>query len=275
VIPPEFDYVRADSAEAAIAALVEHGEDAKLLAGGHSLIPLLKLRLAQPAVLIDIERVRDLSYIRDEGDHVAVGALTRHRDVERSELLSRSVPLLPAATAHVGDPQVRNRGTIGGSLAHGDGAADLPAVAIAAGATLVLEGPGGRREVAVDDFFQGFLETALGPDELLIEIRFPVASPGWGFQKFRRRAQDWAVVGCAVSRSRGVGSTGVALVNMGSTPFRARAVETALAAGADAREAADLADEGTDPSSDIHASSDYRRHLSRVLVRRALEAAGH
>jgi carbon-monoxide dehydrogenase medium subunit len=256
-----------------VAALTEHGEDAKLLAGGHSLIPLLKLRLAQPSVLIDIERIRDLSYIRDAGDHVAIGALTRHRDVERSEVLAGTNPLLAHAAGHVGDPQVRNRGTIGGSWAHGDGASDLPAVVLALGGTLVAQGPGGTREIPSSEFFQGFLETALAPDELLVEIRVPRSGgAGWSFQKFNRRAQAWAIVGCAVTRSDG--GTGVALVNMASVPVRATAVEAALDSGASASDAAELAAEGTEPPSDIHASGEYRSHLARVLVRRALQQAG-
>ena len=271
MIPPSFDYVRAASADEAIAALTEHGEDAKLLAGGHSLIPLLKLRLAQPSVLVDIERITDLSYVRDAGDHIAIGALTRHRDVERSEVLASANPLLAHAAGHVGDPQVRNRGTIGGSLAHGDGASDLPAVILALGGTLVVQGPDGTREIPAAEFFRGFLETALAPDELLTEIRVPTAGgAGWAFQKFNRRAQDWAIVGCAVIRN---GTTGVALVNMGSTPVRAAAVEAALAGGASNAEAAELAAEGTEPPSDIHGSAEYRRHLARVLVRRALDQA--
>ena len=272
MIPPRFDYTRATSAEEAIAALTEHGDDAKLLAGGHSLIPLLKLRLAQPSVLIDLGRVEDLSYIREDGDAVAIGALTRHRDVERSEALTTHVPLLAAAAHHVGDPQVRNRGTIGGSLAHGDGASDLPAVVLALGGTLVAQGPNGRREIAADDFFEGFLETALAPDELLVEIRVPKTTGGWSFQKFNRRAQDWAIVGCAVATVNG--ATGVALVNMASVPLRATATEAALSGGASAEDAAALAADGAEPPADIHGSSEYRSHLARVLVGRALAEAG-
>jgi carbon-monoxide dehydrogenase medium subunit len=272
MIPPRFDYTRAGSAEEAIAALTEHGEDAKLLAGGHSLIPLLKLRLAQPSVLVDIERVADLSYIRREGEEVAIGALTRHRDVERSELLATEVPLLAAAAGHVGDPQVRNRGTIGGSLAHGDGASDLPAVVLALGGTLVAQGPNGRREIAAADFFEGFLETALAPDELLVEVRVPRAPGGWSFQKFNRRAQDWAIVGVALATVEG--SVGIGLVNMASVPVRATATEEALASGASAADAAALAAEGTEPPADIHGSPEYRSHLARVLVGRALAEAG-
>ena len=271
MIPPAFDYLRVDSAPAAVAALTEHGDDAKLLAGGHSLIPLLKLRLAQPSVLVDVGRLTELSYVRDQGDHIAIGALTRHRDVERSPLLARANPLLAHAAGHVGDPQVRNRGTIGGSLAHGDGASDLPAVVLALGGTLVAQGPDGTREIPASEFFHGFLETALAPDELLTEVRVPpISGGGWSFQKFNRRAQDWAIVGCAVVRN---GSTGVALVNMGSVPLQAAAVEAALAAGASNAEAAELAADDTDPPSDIHGSAEYRSHLARVLVRRALDEA--
>ncbi|MCB1250331.1 MAG: xanthine dehydrogenase family protein subunit M [Acidimicrobiales bacterium] len=271
MIPASFDYVRADSAEAALAALAEHGDEAKLLAGGHSLVPLLKLRLAVPAVLVDIGRLEDLSYIRDAGDHLAVGALTRHRDLERSAVLAEHLPLL-AHTAHlVGDPQVRNRGTIGGSLAHGDPASDLPAVALATRATMVITGPDGERTVAADDFFAGFLETAVQPDELLTEIRFPKATgAAWSYQKFVRRAQDWAIVGVAV---QGGATPGVALVNMASTPVRAAAVEAALASGADAATAAEAAPDGAEPQPDLQASVAYREHLARVLTRRALTAS--
>jgi carbon-monoxide dehydrogenase medium subunit len=272
MIPAKFDYQRASSAEEAIALLGQYGDDAKLLAGGHSLLPLMKLRLASPSVLVDIGRLQELSYIRDAGDHIAIGALTRHRDIEISELLTAEVPLLARAASFVGDPQVRHRGTIGGSLSHGDPASDLPAVALALGATIVARGPGGERSIAATEFFQGFLETALAPDELLTEIRVPkAAGAGWSFQKFNRRAQDWAIVGVAAIRN---GTTGVALVNMGSTPVRARAVEEALAAGASAAEAAQHASDGLDPPADLNASPEYRRHLATVLVRRALEEAG-
>jgi aerobic carbon-monoxide dehydrogenase medium subunit len=271
VIPAAFDYVRAGSAEEAVALLGDHGDDAKLLAGGHSLLPLMKLRLAIPSVLIDIGRVSDLSYIQERGDEIAIGALARHHDLETSPLLREQVPLL-AYTAHqVGDPQVRHRGTLGGTLAHGDPASDLPAAILALGGTLVAQGPDGRREIASADFFRGFLETSLAPDEMLIEIRVPkVADAGWSFQKFNRRAQDWAIVGVAAVLN---GHAGIALINMGSTPLRAGAVEDALSGGASPSEAAVAADEGTDPPSDINATSEYRRHLATVLVRRALEEA--
>ncbi len=273
MIPAAFDYIRAGSAEEALAALAEHGDEAKLLAGGHSLLPLMKLRLATPAVLVDIGRLGDLSYINDAGDHLAIGALTRHRDIEVSDLVQSQAGLLAEATSHVGDPQVRHRGTIGGSIAHGDPASDLPAVMLAMRATLVARGPGGEREIAVDDFFTGFLETALGDDELLTEIRVPkMPEATWGFQKFNRRAQDWAIVG--VSAVVANGSAGLGLVNMDSTPVRAAGVEAALAGGASAADAAEAAAEGTNPPSDLNAGPEYREHLARVLTRRALEAAG-
>jgi carbon-monoxide dehydrogenase medium subunit len=271
VIPAKFDYVRAGSADEAVAALGEHGDEAKLLAGGHSLLPLMKLRLATPSVLVDVGRISDLSYIRDGGDHVAIGALTRHRELETSDLLGKDVPILRHVAHLVGDPQVRHRGTLGGTIAHGDPASDLPAVVLALGGTLVARGPGGEREIAATDFFQGFLETALAPDEMLTEIRVPkMTGGGWSYQKFNRRAQDWAIVGVAAVRN---GTTGVSLVNMGSVPLRAAAVEQALAGGASAADAAAVADLGTEPPVDLNASEEYRRHLARVLVRRALEEA--
>ena len=272
MIPAKFDYVRAGSSEEAISLLGQHGDDGKLLAGGHSLLPLMKLRLASPAVLIDIGRITDLSYIKDGGDHIAIGALTRHRDLEVSDVLRKDVPILAHTASLVGDPQVRHRGTLGGTIAHGDPASDLPAVVLALGGTIVATGPKGSREIAATDFFKGFLETALAPGEMVTEIRVPKMSGGWSYQKFNRRAQDWAIVGVAAARVNG--STGVALVNMGSTPVRAGGVEQALAGGASAADAAAHADDGLDPPSDLNASPEYRRHLARVLVRRALEEAG-
>lgn len=271
MIPAAFDYVRADSAEAAIAQLAEHGEDAKLLAGGMSLLPLMKLRLATPSVLVDVGRVRDLSYVRDAGDHVAIGALTRHRDVETDDVLARECGVIRAVAAQVGDNQVRHRGTIGGSVAHGDPASDLPAALLALDATFVVQGPGGERQIPASEFFVGFLETALAPGELLREIRVPKVGPnGFAFEKFNRRAQDFAIVGVVAARTNG--STHVGLINMGSTPLRAAAVEQALAQGASATDAAAVAAEGTEPSADLNATAQYREHLARVLVRRALEA---
>ncbi len=273
MIPAAFEYVRADSVDAALSALTEYGDEAKLLAGGHSLLPLMKLRLAAPSVLVDVGRLDDLRYINDAGDYIAIGALTRHRDLETSSLLASAAPLLAHAAGHVGDPQVRHRGTIGGSLAHADPASDLPAVALAMGATIVATGPTGTREIAASEFYTGFLESALAPDELLTEIRIPkLDTQGWSFQKFNRRAQDWAIVGVATVRANG--STGVGLVNMGSTPLLASAVMNAVKSGANAADAAALANEGTEAQSDINASSEYREHLARVLVRRSLEESG-
>jgi len=273
VIPAAFDYVRADSVDAAVAAIAEHGDEAKFLAGGHSLLPLMKLRLATPSVLVDVGRLDDLRYVRDAGDHLAIGALTRHREIETSDLLAAEAPLLAAAAGEVGDPQVRHRGTIGGSLAHADPASDLPAVVLAMGGTIVATGPSGSREIPASEFFTGFLESALAPDELMTEIRIPkLAADGWSFQKFNRRAQDWAIVGVAAVRAGD--RTGVALVNMGSTPLMASAVVDAVRSGASAADAAALAAEGTEPQNDINASMEYREHLARVLVRRALEESG-
>ena len=272
MIPAAFEYRAASSSDEALTLLSEFGDEAKLLAGGHSLLPLMKLRLAQPEVLIDLGGVSDLSHIADRGDHIAVGALTRHRDVERSEVLAASVPLLAHAAGHVGDPQVRNRGTIGGSIAHGDPASDLPAVALACGATMVVRGPSREREIAAADFFRGFLETAVGADELLTEIRFPKADgAGWSFQKFSRRAQDWAIVGCAV---QGGDRGGVALVNMGSSPAVATQASAALRSGATPEDIAVTAADESDPPDDIHADAAYRTHLARVLVERAVTEAG-
>jgi carbon-monoxide dehydrogenase medium subunit len=268
LIPASFTYTRAGSIEEALDLAAEHGDEAKFLAGGHSLLPLMKLRLAMPEVLIDLGRVPGLSFIEDRGDHVAIGALTRHRDLETSGLLTREMPLLAHAAGHVGDPQVRHRGTIGGSIAHGDPASDLPAVVLALDATLVARGPAGQREIPAGDFFRSLFETALEPDELLTEIRVPKpAAAGWSFQKFTKRAIDWAIVGVAVQGSA------VALVNMGGAPLRATATERALAGGASPAQAAALAAEGTTAPADNNATTAYREHLARVLVRRALEEA--
>jgi carbon-monoxide dehydrogenase medium subunit len=272
MIPASFEYQRAKTVDEAVTLLSQAGEDAKLLAGGHSLLPLMKLRLATPSVLIDIGRLSDLSYVREDGNQVVIGALTRHRDLEISDILRNHVPVLAHVAGQVGDPQVRHRGTIGGSVAHGDPASDLPAVCLALGATFTAVGANGERQIAATDFFRGFLETVLEPDEVLTEIRVPkLDGAGWSFQKFNRRAQDWAIVGVvAVTGAQ----PGVALVNMGPVPLRATAVETALAGGAAAREAAARAAEGLDPPADLNASPEYRRHLAQVLVRRALEEAG-
>jgi carbon-monoxide dehydrogenase medium subunit len=275
MIPAPFDYQRAGSVDEAIDLLAAHGDDAKLLAGGHSLLPLMKLRLAQPTVLVDIGRIGDLSYVEDGGGTVRIGALTRHHDVASSDLVREQVPLLAEVAGQIGDPQVRHRGTIGGSIAHGDPASDLPAVLLALRGTLVVRGPGGEREIAADDFFTGFLETALAPDDVMTEIRVPaVPGVGWAFEKFNRRSQDWAIVGVAAALTNGSGGPGVGLINMGSAPLRAAGVEDALRSGSGAADAAARADEGTEPPGDLNASSEYRRHLAQVLVRRTLERAG-
>ena len=268
MIPSQFDYVKVRSVDEALAALTEHGEDAKLLAGGHSLLPIMKLRLAVPSVLIDISGISDLSYVRVEGDEVAIGAGTRHHELERSEVARAEVPLLPHTAGRVGDPQVRHRGTLGGTVAHSDPASDLPTALLALGGTVVVQGPGGRREVPITEFWTGFFETALSPDELIIEVRVPrTGGAGWGYEKFTRRENDWPIVAAAAVQGR------VALANMGGSVVRATATEEALARGASIAEAAALADQGTSPTSDMHADQEYRRHLARLLTRRALEKA--
>jgi carbon-monoxide dehydrogenase medium subunit len=280
VIPLSFDYEVAESVDHAVELLGQHGEDAKLLAGGHSLLPIMKLRLAAPPVLVDLGRIEELKYVRDEGDHIAIGAMTRHTDVEYDLLLQEQCGLLAYTASLVGDPQVRHRGTIGGSISHGDAASDLPSALLALEGQFVIRGSNGERTVAAGDFFKDYLETDLAPDEVLTEIRVPKlgSNAGWSYKKFNRRAQDWAVVGAAavVERSNGtISSARIALTNMGSTPVRATAAEGALS-GADASsvaEATSNADEGTSPASDIAASSEYRRHLARVLSRRAVEEA--
>src|SRR5918999_5465677 len=279
MIPLAFDYEVAESVDHAIDLLGQHGEEAKLLAGGHSLLPIMKLRLAAPAVLVDLGRLSDLKYVRDEGDHIAIGAMTRHTDVEIDPILQEHCGLLAYTASLVGDPQVRHRGTIGGSVSHGDAASDLPSALLTLDATFVVKGSGGERTVAAGDFFEDYLQTTLAPDEVLTEIRVPkLDGAGWSYKKFNRRAQDWAVVGVAavVEQSNGsIRSARLGLNNMGSTPLRATAAEGALS-GADAgsvAEAAQSADEGTSPSSDIAASDEFRRHLARVLTRRAVEEA--
>ncbi len=279
MIPLAFDYEVAESVDHAIELLGQHGDEAKLLAGGHSLLPIMKLRLAAPTVLVDIGRLSDLNYVRDEGDHLAVGAMTRHCDMERDPTLQEHCGLVAYTASLVGDPSVRHRGTIGGSISHGDAASDLPSALLALDATFAVKGPNGEQTVAAGDFFEDYLQTTLAPDEVLTEIRVPkLGGAGWSYKKFNRRAQDWAVVGVAavVERSNGsIGSARIGLTNMGSTPVRATAAESALS-GADpssVAEATSSADEGTSPSSDIAASAEYRRHLARVLSRRAVEEA--
>ena len=278
MIPTGFDYEVAESVDQAL-ELLRSKEDAKLLAGGHSLLPLMKLRLARPGTLIDIGRLTELRGVRDAGDHLAIGALTRHHDLNTDPVANEHCPLVAYAAGLVGDPQVRHRGTIGGSLAHGDPASDLPTISLVLDAVIVARGPGGERTIDAKDFFIGFFETALGEDEVITEVRVPkVGSAGWSYLKFRQRALDWATVGVAalVGASNGsIEGARVGLTNMGQTPLRAPAVEAALAGAPrdSVRTAAEKADEGTDPPSDTWASADFRRHLSRVLTTRAVEEA--
>ena len=276
MIPAQFDYEVAESPEHAIALLGER-EDAKLLAGGHSLLPAMKLRIARPTLLVDIGRLDELSYVRDAGERIAIGALTRHKDVRDAALLQEHCPIVSFTAGQVGDPQVRHRGTIGGSVSHGDPASDLPAVLFALDAEMVVRGKN-ERIVPARDFCTGVFQTALAAGEMLVEIRVPKLGPstGWSYTKMARRAQDWATVAVAavVERSNGsVASASIALTNMGATPVRARAAEEAIASGTAIDEAADLIGEGTNPPSDQAASADFRKHLAKVLGRRALHEA--
>ncbi len=278
MIPASFDYEVADSVDHAL-QLLGSDSDAKLLAGGHSLVPALKLRIARPSKLVDIGRLSDLAYVKDAGDKLAIGALTRHKAVQHDPLLQEHCPIVSTTAGMIGDPQVRHRGTIGGSLAHGDPASDLPAVMLALGAEMVVRTPGGEQVVPAGEFFSGVFETAAtAPGSMLVEIRVPKlgGSAGWSYLKFRRRAQDWATVGVAAVVQRDNGSvTGatIALTNMGGTPVRATAAEGALVGGSSVADAAALAADGLTPSSDTAASGEFRAHLARVLTRRALEEA--
>jgi aerobic carbon-monoxide dehydrogenase medium subunit len=282
MIPAKFDYVRPASLDEAVLALADGGEDAKVIAGGQSLLPLLRLRLAYPDLLVDIGGVAELRGVADDGACLLIGARTTHHQVVHDPLIAEHCGLLAQAAATVADPAVRHRGTLGGSIAHADPAGDLPAVILALDATLVARGPGGEREIAARDFFVDYLTTSLQPGEILTSIRVPKLGTGWGYryEKFHRTAQAWAIVGVAalVRRSNGqVAEARVGLTNMGQVPIRASAVEAA-AAGAPASSealhaAAASADEGTQPPADLHGQPDYRRHLARVLTGRALEAA--
>jgi aerobic carbon-monoxide dehydrogenase medium subunit len=282
VIPAEFDYVAPSSVAEAVAALTEAGEDAKVLAGGQSLIPVLRLRLSYPSVLVDLRRLDELRGVRDDGDSLVIGAMTRHADVVTDPLVRQHAALVAEATATVADPAVRHLGTFGGALAHADPAGDLAAVAVALDAELVAEGPRGTRTIAAGEFFRDYLETALEPDEILTQVRIPKLEGQWGvrYEKFHRVAQAWAIVGvaAAVRRSNGsIAEARIGLTNMGSTPVRARGVEESLAgvaaeSGA-VREAAKRAAEGTRPPSDLNGKADYREHLAKVLTARAVSAA--
>jgi aerobic carbon-monoxide dehydrogenase medium subunit len=270
MIPASFEYARAESVDHAI-QLLGADPEAKILAGGHSLLPLMKLRFAQPSTLIDIGRLSDLSYVREDGDTVAIGALTRHHDLATSDALQQLCPIVSFTAGTIGDPQVRHMGTIGGSVAHADAASDLPTVLLALDAQIVATGPNGSRTIDAKDFFVGLFTSSLEIDEVLTEIRVPKTTAGWSYLKFHRRSQDWALVGVATVRMNG--GAHVALTNMGDRPLRASAVEQALAGGADPATAAASAADGTAPPSDVFGSAEYRRELSKVLVRRALEDA--
>jgi carbon-monoxide dehydrogenase medium subunit len=273
MIPAPFEYRRVDTVDEAIQALSD-GPDPKLLAGGHSLLPLMKLRLARPSLLVDISRLQDLKYVKEDGERVAIGALTRHHDVANSEVLQELCPIVSYAAGEIGDPQVRHVGTIGGSVAHADPASDMPSVLLALDAEMVIRGAGGAsRTVPASGFFKGLFEPDLATDEVLTEIRVPkTAGRGWSYLKFHRRAQDWALVGVAALAQNGAGPS-VALTNMADRPVRATGVEEALAGGADPAAASERAAEGTSPPTDAFASAEYRGELVKVLVRRAIEEA--
>jgi carbon-monoxide dehydrogenase medium subunit len=283
VIPAGFDYIRAKTAADAVAALGT-SDDAKILGGGQSLIPILRLRLATPELIVDVSGVAEMNGVREDGDAIVIGAATTHHDVMSSDLVRTHAPLLAQATETVADPQVRHRGTFGGAIAHADPAGDLPGVALVHGATMTIAGPGGTREVAASDFFLDYLTTAVGEDEVLVSVRLPKLGAGWGthYEKFNRVAQAWSIVAVAAAVRRENGSIAearVALTNMGPTHLRAAATEAALAGAAadvgaiDA--AARQAAEGTNPTSDLNAQADYRAHLARVLTGRAVaKAAG-
>lgn len=282
MIPTQFDYVRPTSVDEAVGALADAGDDAKVITGGQSLLPLLRVRLAAPNLLVDCGRIDEMRGVTDAGDALLIGAATTHHDVMHDPLVREHAALLAITTATVADPAIRHRGTFGGSLAHADPAGDLPAVALALDAAMVIAGPGGRREVAAADFFVDYFTTALSWDEVLVAVRVPKLGAGWGYdyQKFHRTAQSWAIVGVAAAVRRENGSIGearVALTNMGTVPIRASSVEAALAGAAASAEAVraacESAADGTAPTSELHAQADYREHLARVLSRRAVLAA--
>jgi carbon-monoxide dehydrogenase medium subunit len=282
MIPPAFEYAAPASVDEAVRLLQEKGDDAKVLAGGHSLIPLMKLRLAAPSFLVDLGKISELRYIRDQGDHAAIGAMTTHRTLETSQLLQERLPLVAQAASMVGDAQVRNRGTFGGTVAHSDPASDLPAVLKALRGEIVAVGPDGQRVISAEDFFQDVWTNALEPTEIVTEIRIPYGRgrPAQAYEKFRIRASDWALVGAAVDVERNNGSIGrasIVLTNVGSVPVRASAAEQVLQGqqpSADVvRSAAERASDGLDPTPELKASPEYKRHLARVLTRRALQAA--
>ena len=280
MIPASFDYVAPRTVPEAVAELVKHGQEAKVLAGGHSLIPLMKLRLSTPSFLVDIGRINNLNYIREEDGHIAIGALTTHHDIQLSELIRRKLPVLSSAAGQIGDPQVRNRGTLGGAAAHADPFGDFPTCLLALDAEFTVVGPKGERKIRAQEFFVDTFTSALEPNEIVREIR--IATPPEGskgtYLKFSRRSQDWAIVAVAAQvtvSGHEVKNVAIGLTGMGSTPLRAKGVEQALrgTAGHDdeIRAAAEHAAEGSNPTQDLNGSPDYRRHLAKVLTRRALE----
>lgn len=284
MIPVAFDYTRPKTVDEAVQALVAGGEDAKVISGGQSLMPVLRLRMAAPSVLVDVGGIAEMNGVTDGGDHILIGANTTHHDVMNNALVKQNAGLLAMTAATVADPQIRHRGTLGGSLAHADPAGDLPTAALALDAVMVAQGPKGRREIAAKDFFVDYFTSALEPDEILVAIKVPKMGDGWGYhyEKFNRTAQAWATVGvaAAVKRQNGtITEARVALTNMGPSPVRASSVESALAgaaASADAIASASAgAADGTRPTSDLHASAEFREHLARVLTKRAVaQAAG-
>jgi aerobic carbon-monoxide dehydrogenase medium subunit len=282
MIPAAFDYARPTTIAEAVSALAEAGEDGKILGGGQSLIPVLRLRLAYPSTIVDVSRIDEMRGVSDDGDAIVIGAMTTHHEVMHDSLVAEHAPLIAQATSTVADPQVRHRGTFGGALAHADPAGDLGAVALALGVEFVAHGSGGERRIPASEFFRDYLTTALSPDEVLTSIRVPKLGAGWSshYEKFNRVAQAWSIVAVAalVKRENGsIAEARIGLTNMGSTPLRAAAVESALA-GADASAeaigaAAEHAAEGTSAPSDLSGKSDYREHLARVLTKRAVLAA--
>jgi carbon-monoxide dehydrogenase medium subunit len=282
MIPAKFDYVRPSSVNEAVGALQNGGEDAKVIAGGQSLMPLLRLRLANPELLVDVGGIAELGGVTDHGDSLVIGSRTTHYELTRDPLIAAHCGLIAEAAGTVADPAVRHRGTLGGSLAHGDPAGDLPAVVLALGGTLLASSPGGSREIPASDFFVDYLTTALAPDEILTGVRVPKLGSDWGYryEKFHRTAQAWAIVGVAAlaRRSNGhVAEARIGLTNMGAVPIRATAAEAAAAGAAANRAAlaaaAESAADGTEPPADLHGAPDYRRHLAKVLTGRALAAA--
>ena len=284
MIPVAFDYTRPRTVDEALAALAAGGEDAKIIAGGQSLMPVLRLRMAAPTVLVDTSEIAEMQGVSDAGDAIVIGAGTTHHAVMNDPLVQAHAPLIAMTTETVADPQIRHRGTFGGALAHADPAGDLPAAAVALDAVMTVAGPNGRRDIPAADFFVDYFTTSMEPDEILVSIRIPKLGDGWGYhyEKFNRTAQGWAIVGVAAAVKRSTGSiesARIGLTNMGPGPVRAASVEAALAGAAASAEAIAAASEnatdGTRATSDLHAQADYREHLAKVLTKRAVaKAAG-